>query len=291
MKSFRRWLFCAILLSSIVLPLAAANQWYVSPSGLPSGNGSISKPWDLQTALNQPASVVPGDVIWLRGGTYRGNYISYLTGAANVPIVVRSYPGEWAVIDRAAPGLFPTVLQINGSWSWFWGFEVTNSDPTRIVTSTGSNPDDARAQGIAMNNVANVKLINLVVHDNGNGVVDSAGGSNNEIYGSLIYHNGWIAPDRAHGDGIYFQNQTGYKRITDNILFSGFNEGINVYGSDQAFLNGFDIQGNIAFNSGVLGKWFEHDILVGGWAPCEARSSRITIATFLPIRPMVQGNL
>ena len=31
---------------------------------------SFGNPWDLDTALSQPSSVQPGDVIWLLGGTY-----------------------------------------------------------------------------------------------------------------------------------------------------------------------------------------------------------------------------
>src|SRR3954467_15814764 len=38
-------------------------QFYVSPAGLATGRGSATNPWDLQTALNQPAAVIPGSVI------------------------------------------------------------------------------------------------------------------------------------------------------------------------------------------------------------------------------------
>ena len=249
---------------------ARATDFYTAPNGYAQGRGTIDSPWDLTTALKQPSTVIkPGDTLWLRGGTYRGTFISTLAGTAGLPVTVRNYPGEWAVIDRAAPGLFPGTLQINGSWAQYWGFEVTNSDLTRTISTGGSNPVDARAQGITINGSAsNVKLINLVVHDSGNGIVSNNGGSNIEIYGSLIYHNGWAGPDRAHGDGIYGQNKVGTLRVADNLLFSGFNEGINLYASDQAFLNGLIVEGNIALNSGVLGRWFERNILVGGWGPC-----------------------
>ena len=49
---------------------APAQDFYVSPSGSPSGDGSFANPWDLATALSGPASVTPGSTIWLRGGTY-----------------------------------------------------------------------------------------------------------------------------------------------------------------------------------------------------------------------------
>ena len=264
-----------LMRNTIVLTMLAlsafrlgASEYFASPSGSPSGVGSRNDPWDLQTALNQFA-VKPGDTVWLRGGVYSGTFTSSLAGAAGQPVVVRNYPGEWAVIDREGPGLFPTTFQIDGSWVWYWGFEITNSDPGRYIAASGSNPNEGRAQAITINSATNVKLINLVVHDSGNGIVDNNGGTDNEIYGCLIYHNGWSAPDRPHGDGIYAQNRTGSKRIADNILFSGFNEGINVYGSDQAALNNFEIEGNILFNSGILGHWFERNMLVGGYGACE----------------------
>jgi hypothetical protein len=71
----------------------------VAVNGSSSGNGSINNPWDLQTALNQPSSVQPGATIYLRGGIYRGKFVSQLSGSQSAPIVVRSYPGEWAVLD------------------------------------------------------------------------------------------------------------------------------------------------------------------------------------------------
>ena len=76
----------------------------VSQKTMSGGNGSISQPWDLQTALNQPASLVPGATLYLRAGTYTGKFFSYLTGSAASPITVKSYPGEWAIIDA------PTLL-------------------------------------------------------------------------------------------------------------------------------------------------------------------------------------
>jgi hypothetical protein len=75
------------------------NNFYVSPTGAPTGNGSLANPWDLQTALDQPSGVTPGTTIYLRGGTYKGNFTSQLVGSQSSPITVRSYPGEWAQVD------------------------------------------------------------------------------------------------------------------------------------------------------------------------------------------------
>ncbi|MEZ4272606.1 MAG: hypothetical protein R3C68_14605 [Myxococcota bacterium] len=79
-------------------------------------------------------------------------------------------------------------------------------------------------------------------------------GSGGEIYGTLIYNNGWVAPDRAHGHAIYAQNQDGgvfQKRMVDNIAFNQFMDNIDLWGSSNAPLNNFLLEGNALFNSGL----------------------------------------
>lgn len=73
--------------------------FYVATNGTPAGNGSIGKPWDLQTALNKTVSIPPGATVYLRGGTYVGKFVSRLTGTRATPIIVRAYPGEKFRID------------------------------------------------------------------------------------------------------------------------------------------------------------------------------------------------
>src|SRR5438132_695952 len=46
----------------------SAQDFYASPTGSPSGDGSLTNAWDLTTALAGPAAVTPGSTIWLRGG-------------------------------------------------------------------------------------------------------------------------------------------------------------------------------------------------------------------------------
>ncbi len=60
-------------------------------------------------------------------------------------------------------------------------------------------------------------------------------------------------PDHGHGHGIYAQNETGTRRIVDNIVFDRFGHGIHAYGSSRAPLNNFDLEGNTVFRNGDLG--------------------------------------
>ena len=71
----------------------------------------------------------PGDTIWLRGGTYRGAFVSTLTGHPRAPVVLRQAPGARATIDGG--------LEVRGADATYWGFEVMNSDTLRINCDNG----------------------------------------------------------------------------------------------------------------------------------------------------------
>jgi hypothetical protein len=103
------------------------------------------------------------------------------------------------------------------------------------------------------------------MHDNGLGMASWSEAPDTELYGNIVYYNGWQAPDRAHGHGLYAQNQTGTKRIVDNIVFDQFARGFQIYGSDRAFLDFFYLEGNILFNNGSLSnEGYGRNILIGG---------------------------
>lgn len=74
-------------------------EWFASPMGTPTGDGSITNPWDLQTALNNTTDIQPGHTLWLRDGIYTGQFDSFLQGTASQPITVQSYPGEKAILN------------------------------------------------------------------------------------------------------------------------------------------------------------------------------------------------
>jgi hypothetical protein len=262
------------------LPLLASD-WYVAPNGAHAGDGSVGSPWDLTTALDQPSAVKPGDTIWLRGGTYTGHFVSHLQGTKNNPIVVRQYPGERATIDGNYGGN-EVNLTIRGQYAWYWGFEMTNSDPTRV--STGGTAPPTRGSAIQLLGPG-TKLINLAVHDTAQGVLTTPAAPDAEVNGCLFYYNGWDGPDRGHGHGIYVQNQTGTKRLADNIIFGQFGIGIHGYTTDTT-LDDIHIEGNTVFQNGgishVSGPTI--NILVGASgskADSPSSSAKVAKRTFL----------
>ncbi len=229
MKAYK---LCAVALALILhTSVAMAAEWYVSPSGRASGVGNISDPLDIVTALSG-VRTKPGDTVWLRGGVYKGHFSSYVKGSASYPVKVRAYPNERVVIDGS--------LTINGAYAWYMGFEVTNTYPDVLP-----RPDS----GVVILG-PNVKCINLVVYRcvaNGIGFWKSA--TDAEIYGCLIFDNGYQGSDRWHGHGIYMQNETGWKRVRETIITRQKNYSLHVYG-ESPFLRNMLFEGNVVFESG-----------------------------------------
>lgn len=244
----------------VVTPPASGRDHFVAVNGSPNGDGSIGNPWDIITALKQPSSVLPGDTIWLRGGTYgdgHGVIHSYLLGTPSAPILVKQYPGERAIING--------WLQIGccdqdphpnlGGYVWFWGLEFASS-----VTDRTGQPDGppGYGQSAILDSIdtwaPGTKLINNIIHDTRLGPAMWKEATDAEAYGNIVYNNGFQASDRGHGHGFYVQNGVGASRMTlaDNMSFNNFNMGMQFYGSNAALVRNLTVDGNIVFNNGSI---------------------------------------
>lgn len=254
--------FLVITLLMAILATTSAKEFYVAPNGSPNGDGSIDNPWDLRTALNHPPQVQPGDIIWVRGGEYEGPFSCKLKGTEDKPIIVRTYPGEKVILQvYTEHPTYPrsktqAILNIDKcSYVWFWGFEIRNYGiKTRWTDITGSNPGSGVMDGIYVISPNN-KIINCVVHNvMGNGMGVWRPSQTTEVYGNLVFNNGWIAPDRGHGHCFYTQNEVGTKYFIDNIAVMPFADTLAQYGSSRAFLKNYYYEGNVfAFGWALVG--------------------------------------
>jgi len=259
---------------------------FAAPNGKATNSGTEAAPLDLATALSERSPVKPGQTLWLRGGLYElpgakltgtedSPFQSQLTGTAQAPITVRSYPGERATVDGG--------IRIDGAWTTYRDFEITNT-----------NPDRTKARPAGLNVFApHTKMINLVIHDCGNGIGFWMPAEDSEINGVILYRNGWedVNDYRGHGHGIYIQNQNSSKRITDVISFDNYSSGMKAY-TQSSYINGVAFEGVIAFDNGSPAKpQPDYDrvdnIFIGGGSTPAERLSVVSCYTYHP--PATKG--
>jgi hypothetical protein len=235
-----------------VLPPPTREGHYVTVDGSPGGTGAGDSPWDLGTALaGAGGRIGPGDTVWIRQGVYRGAFGTDLAGIAGSPIIFRAYPGERATIDGA--------LDADGAYLTFWGLEIRQS----FLSVTG--------EPLLRADTREGRFINLVLHDSRLSGVSfiKDRGEGVELYGCLIYNNG---SNENVDHGIYAHNQTaGTKTIADNVVFSNFARGIQVYADEDLALRGVRVDGNVAFNNGsISASSTPVNLLVSGQVPTAA---------------------
>lgn len=284
MQSCALWIRLG-LVAWVLAAAAEGAEWFVSPAGTAAGAGSADSPWDLASALAGKHKIAPGDTLWVAGGTYKHpnrqlgspGFEVRLAGSEGKPIHVRPRPGQRVTLDG---GL---TIQPPSDRLWIWDLEILvseNFSMPRTVREPGSHPKDYGRPwgGLNVHAGRECKYINLVIHDNAQGVSFWSGATDSELYGAIIYDNGWKAPDRGHGHAIYTQNQKGVKTIADCIMTGGYSYTMHAYGSSRAYVDHYFIQGNVAYNAGPF--------LVGGGRP--SRGIRV-LENYLYRVPMQLG--
>ena len=96
---------CVLLASLIALPrlgvpalFQPGGVYYVSPGGNDMNPGTITLPW--QTIQKAADSLLAGDTVYIRSGTYHERVIPQHSGSdVDHPITYAAYPGEIATID------------------------------------------------------------------------------------------------------------------------------------------------------------------------------------------------
>ena len=247
-------LLCALMVGVVT----AQQEFHVFPNAKSSGNGSLSNPWDLQTALSQKPDVINGgDTIWLHEGVYTGRFVSTIQSTLKDQfITVAPHANATVVLNGNIKSTSDGVLQVKGKQVIFRDFEIT------WLGEFSRDENDKNFQacpGISHVSGENCKFINLRIHDNpglGFGSWKQTGGT--IIEDCMIYFNGFMAKSgKGTGEGMYVQNQSEATRIIrNNIIYNNYYKGIEIWSAgkrkDFEFVKNITLKNNVIFNSGAL---------------------------------------
>jgi parallel beta-helix repeat protein len=264
----------AIIFSLLtVVALYAQQEFHVFPTshkvnpGKASGNGSISNPWDLQTALGQNISMVnDNDIIYLHEGIYKGRFTSTIsTIDKNSFITVKPYKNDKVVLDGNVASKLGAVIEVKGGNVIFQNFEITFLGN---FSRSAIDKDFQAVSGISHVDGEDCKFINLKIHNNpGSGIGSWKRTGGTVIDGCQIYNNGYMSKVRGSGVGIYVQNQSDKIRyIVNNTIFNNYYKGIEVWsassGTKLEFVKNITLQKNIIFNNGNPGGRLVDNVII-----------------------------
>ena len=201
--------------------------------------GDIDNPVTLTQALDGSLPIQAGEIIYLRGGTYRGDYVSLINGTKELPIVIKPYPGELPIIDGG--------FQNSGNYVTIQDIEFTYTGWANRSASV-----ESERRSVNLSGVGNI-LSNCMIHD-----VYLVGSWQTNMDGGLreciVYNVGAITTEagyegQGHGHCIYTQNEFEFQTHKNNILCMAYNYGMHAY-TEGGLLNNFKLQQNICFRNG-----------------------------------------
>ncbi|MBP3512770.1 MAG: DUF4990 domain-containing protein [Prevotella sp.] len=219
----------AFLIVSAAMAFAAhARDFYVAPDGSDAASGSVTAPFaTLKKAIERASA---GDVIYLRGGTYKPSeqeimgyqegdlyacvYNLTKSGTAEKPLTIAGYAGERAVIDLS--GIRPEGKRVSGFYVKGSYWRLRDFDIVGIqVTITGHT----QSENISMRGGSNCIIERVNIHD-GMGIgIYFTRGSNNLVLNCDAYNNYDPVSENGKGgncDGFGFHlNKASY---TGNVI-------------------------------------------------------------------------
>ena len=263
-----------IVFCLVGLYLNAQQEFHVFPKnhsktpGTEVGNGSLTSPWDLQTALSQKTEIVnSGDAIWLHEGIYNGRFVSTIESLEpNRYITVSAFENEIVILNGNVESTKQSVLDVQGKQVIYKNFDITFlGDFSRDENDT----DFEVSCGLRHLSGVNCRFYNLRIYNiPGLGMGSWKNGGGTTIQDCMIYNNGYISKDgKGRGEGIYVQNRSDEERlIKNNIIFNNYYKGIEVWSAGKRanyqYVKNITLDHNIIFNSGSPSGMSKDNVIV-----------------------------
>jgi uncharacterized protein (TIGR02145 family) len=223
-------------------------EYYVATTGSDSNTGTISSPWlTWHFAFNR---LLPGDILYVRGGTYTYVYSMYygvrvyssLSGTSSLPITVTTYQDEVPILDCSAmvsSGGGHTGIDIGCNYWNFTGLSVCN------VSEATSHPVPYPANGwFIMGDYLTFTRCNSYHNGGGFAAVgdyvyftNCDAYENADIYDNGGYANGWSSNITA-GHHMFWEGCRAWANSDDGYDLYGGGQ-TAVFNNCWAFENGY----------------------------------------------------
>ena len=195
--------------AGLAFTVLAGHVYYLSPGGSDGNAGTLAAPW--LRLDNSAAKMHPGDVAYLRGGTYTGSSTIRQSGAAGANLVFTAYPGESPLLDNPAnstEGAVPLVIE--SSYVTIDHLRVTN----HYAHGNGVEVTVQSQYVLFSNN----EVFNIL----GNGVITT--GTNGLFVGNTVHD---VAVDGEHNHCFYIQGS--YNTFRHNHVYNAKYYGFHLY--------------------------------------------------------------
>lgn len=241
---------------------------FVSPVGTSAGLGTIDDPMDIVTAIQY---VLPGETIYMRGGTYTPSSMIRISkeysGIEGKRKSIVPYNGEHVVID--GQGTLSEILRLEADYWHLYGIELTRAASTSMRLKGDHNIIELMT--FSYNG-------NTGLHVTGDGTNPNYWPKHNLILNSVSHHNedpaqidaDGFAAKLGVGVGNVFRGNIAYNNIDDGWdLYNRINEGPNMpivldgniaYGNRNGFKVGGEglpvahiVKNNLAFHNRMDG--------------------------------------
>ena len=206
--------------------------YYVAPTGSDSNPGTEAEPW--QTIQKAADTLVAGDTVYIKAGTYEEQVIAQQSGSAGNPITYAAYPGDEVTIDGAGVSLPPyeTGLFVveDRSHIKVSGLRIMNAGPnennagiyvdnsSHIVVENNDTYNTV-SSGIGVWGSDNVIIagneVELACNDGEQECISVAGTDTFEIRGNHVHHGG---PGTNGGEGITVKDGSSNGRVYENLV-------------------------------------------------------------------------
>jgi parallel beta-helix repeat protein len=188
-------------------PNAPLRTLYVNASAGSDANNGTSPATAWRTLSKAVQTMMPGDLIYLRGTFLNQSIMPFISGTATNKIVFKKEPGYTATIEN---GEYEGGIYVVGQSHFvFDGIEVKNV-PYPVQVGQGGN---------------NIWFRNMHIHGGGNGVTFIGNADNNRVEDTLIENVGNVASNE--GDGIILLDGSDNNVIVRNTIKNAGHDGIN----------------------------------------------------------------